>query len=414
MKKKRLIILSVIILVVVILGVFSFFVYQEKLTQEKEVLKQEKEKKRIAAIKSHYASEVTVTKNCNIYQKNAGKYEKMGRISKGEKLSLAEEIDFKNSYFLVKAYNFFIPSSCVLKSDEEKPADTRYQRYVPFPLKVKTKDKVSLYRGDKKVYDLFSQIEGQVIKKDVDSYFIEYFGELFKIMKSDILEEVEIEEETPFAKDIPVTAYHFIYKEDDYGCTGVICHPDSQIRSHFEYLKENEFFTITTAEMEDFLDGNIQLPEKSILVTIDDGDRAENIIPLLEEYGINATLFLITAWYSPSNYQSPYLELASHTNELHEPGRCPGGQGSALKCVDKETIVADLKQSRAVLNDTFAFCYPLYEYNDHAVDAVREAGFHLGFVGGQRKATMKSKKLSIPRITIFRSTTIDEYIEIVN
>ncbi len=413
MKKKKWIILFVVIFIILLLvGIFSFFFYQNRQEEKRKlasIQRKKMEMAKIEEIKSHYSSFVTVEKDCNIYSKTRKEYSKIGKVYRGEILKLAEVDDFSVPYFLVKDYNFYIPSSCVLKSDKEPVIDTRYQRYIPFPLKVKTKDKVSLYRGDKKVYDLFSQVEGQVIKKDTNSYFIEYFGELFKIMKSDILEEVEIEEKMPFTKDIPVTAYHFIYKEDDYGCSGIICHPVSQIRSQFAYLKENHYFTITLQEMEEFLDEKIRLPQKSILVTIDDGDRAENVIPLLEEYQIHATLFLITAWYFKENYQSPYLELASHTHELHEAGKCAGGQGSALKCLEKSKIVEDLKQSREALDQTLAFCYPLYEYNDHAVSAVEEAGFHLGFIGGQKKASIHSPKLLIPRITIHRTTTLQEY-----
>lgn len=414
MKKKRWIILSLVILVLIILGIFSFFIYQNELAKRVEEQKKMEIERRMKKIQSHYSAVVSVSKDCDIYQKDHKRYKKVGRITKGEILSLVKPSSFSKPYFLVENYAFYIPFSCVMKTEEKKQVDTRYQHYIPFSKKIKTKDKVSLYREDQKVYELFHPIEGQVIKQDDDSYSIAYFGELFKVFKDDILEEVELDESIAVATDVPVTAYHFIYKEDDYGCTGIICHPISQIRSHFAYLKENQFFTITTKEMEEFLDGNIQLPTRSILVTIDDGDRASNIIPLLEEYEVNATLFLITAWYDPSNYQSPYLELASHTHELHEPGRCPLGQGSALKCLDKEKIVTDLKQSRSILNNTFAFCYPLYEYNDHAINAVKEAGFHLGFIGGQRRATLKSDKLLIPRITIFRNTTMDEYIEIVN
>lgn len=411
MKKKRWIILVVILCILG--GCLSFFVYQNQLKERRMIEKKEREIEKREKIKSHYGSHV-VTTGCDIYSKKGKDYEKIGHVSKGEKLTLAPVTDFSKPYFLVQDFNFYIPYSCVSKSNEERVVDTRYQRYIPFAEKIKTTSDVGLYRNGSLVYKMSSLPELSVIKKSDASYYVEYFKELFEIKKEDVLEVLKTEDASSFATEVPVTAYHFIYPEGDTSCTGVICHPVSQIRSHFEYLNEHDYFTITTSEMEAFLDGNLHLPEKSILITIDDGDRAENIIPLLEEFKINATLFLITAWYFPENYRSSYLELASHTHELHEPGKCSGGQGSALKCLEKEKIVADLKQSRAVLNDTLAFCYPLYEYNDHAVSAVKEAGFHLGFIGGMRKAKANSPKLLIPRITIHRSTTLDEYIQFIN
>ena len=71
-----------------------------------------------------------------------------------------------------------------------------------------------------------------------------------------------------------------------------------------------------------YLEGKVRLPKKSILITIDDGARAWNFIPILEEYKINATLFLISGWYETARFKSDYLELASHTHLLHTPGVC--------------------------------------------------------------------------------------------
>lgn len=410
--KKRLFIGSIVFCVILLLGwsVFSFVLNKE--VKKEEEREREKEK-RIATIQSHYAPFVQVQKKCGVYQKDGDQYRKIGKVEAGEILSLEERKDSSSSYFSIQNRDLYIPYSCVKKTEREKEKNMRYKNYVPFPEKVKTKSGASFYQDHRKVYELFDSVEFPVIKKDNDSYYVEYWDELFQIKKEDIslVSEGEV---LPFAKEVPVTAYHFIYPDGDYSCGGIICHSTSQIRSHFEYLKENHFFTITTSEMEEFLDQKIQLPEKSILITIDDGDRAENIIPLLEEFQVNATLFLITAWYFPENYSSSYLELASHTHELHEPGKCAGGQGSALKCLEKSKIVEDLKLSRSVLNGTRAFCYPLYEYNDHAVDAVLQAGFSLGFIGGQRKASIHSPKLLIPRITLFHDTTIEEYIKIVS
>ena len=88
--------------------------------------------------------------------------------------------------------------------------------------------------------------------------------------------------------------------------------------------------------MEYFINGKINLGKNSILITIDDGARATNFLPVLHEYKINATLFLISSWYKTSDFNSNYLELASHTNNLHTPGVCSGGQGSPLKCMNKD------------------------------------------------------------------------------
>ena len=48
----------------------------------------------------------------------------------------------------------------------------------------------------------------------------------------------------------------------------------------------------TESEVEDFIDGKIQLPSKSVVLTVDDGDDSffELAIPLLQKYNVNATI----------------------------------------------------------------------------------------------------------------------------
>ena len=163
--------------------------------------------------------------------------------------------------------------------------------------------------------------------------------------------------------------------------------------------------------MEWFIDKKIRLPEKTILVTIDDGARAEKFIPFLEKYKINATLFLVTSWYSKDKFKSPYLEIASHSDNLHEGGKCPGDQGSPLKCVDKNILLKDLKTSREKLDNTEAFCYPFFEFNDYSESVLKEAGFKSAYIGTMKKAKQGINKYRIPRITIFNDTSLDDYIK---
>ena len=81
------------------------------------------------------------------------------------------------------------------------------------------------------------------------------------------------------------------------------------------------------------------------------------------------------------------MELASHTHNLHTPIVCSGGQGSPLKCQNKEILLSDLKTSREVLDGTKAFCFPFYEFNNYAISVIEEAGFEMAFFGGSKKVT---------------------------
>ena len=109
-------------------------------------------------------------------------------------------------------------------------------------------------------------------------------------------------------------------------------------------------------------------------------------------------------------FASPYLELASHTHNLHTVGVCPGGQGSEIRCLGEEEIQEDLKLSRETLENTTAFCYPFYEYNDYAIAQVKKAGFTIGFIGGSSNVTTSTNPYLIPRYPI-QSTTGISFLE---
>ena len=85
-----------------------------------------------------------------------------------------------------------------------------------------------------------------------------------------------------------------------------------------------------------------------------------------------------------------------------------------MKCLDNTKLLEDLKVSRETLNGTKAFCFPFYEFNDYAINVLKEAGFELAFIGGQRKATKGINKFKIPRITMHRNTTLKEYINYID
>lgn len=409
MKKVKWIVFTIIV-IVIIGGISSFFLYYMNYKKEEKIRLERKEI--VEKIKEHFALQVEVKNNTNLYSKEDGKYKIIGKISAGEILNLKEEkITYKTKYFYIPQLDLYISYKDVSKSDTVVSKDQRYKNYVLFNENIVTKDNVSLYRGDKLVYTLNDSISKPIIMKEDNGYYIEYYDEMLFVSKDDVEKVEEVSNSTAdVASEVPVTAYHFIYLEGDTSCNEMICHPESQIKEQFQYLKDNQYFTMTTTELRLFLEGKIRVPKKSILVTIDDGARAEKFIPLLEEYQVNATLFLISSWYPKEKFASSYMEIASHTHDLHKPGVCPGGQGSPLKCLDKDKLLADLRTSRETLDGTEAFCFPFYEFNDYGINAVKEAGFKMAFIGGMKKAAPGVDLYKIPRISMNSSTTLAQYI----
>lgn len=390
-------------------GIFVYSSYQKEQERIEEKEEQTALKKQIS---EHFDSTVEVINDGDLYKKNGNKYEKVGVISKGEVVSLEDmEITYKTKYFYIPVLDSYIEYKNVKKGGTLLSTDTRYKEYIAFNENVVTKDMVHLYRGDKLVYTLNFSIDKPIIMKEDNGYYIEVYNELLFVPVEDVEKTYELQNSTvEVASEVPVTVYHFIYLEGDTSCNEMICHHENQIREHFKYLTDNNYFTMTTTELRLFLEGKIRVPKNSILITIDDGARAEKFIPLLEEFKVNATLFLISSWYPKEKFSSNYMEIASHTYDLHKPGVCSGGQGSPLKCLNKEELINDLKKSREVLDGTEAFCFPFYEFNDYGINAVKEAGFKIAFIGGQRKAKPGVDLYKVPRIAMNHNTTLNQYI----
>lgn len=221
---------------------------------------------------------------------------------------------------------------------------------------------------------------------------------------------------------VAVLNYHFFYDpEKGEGCNESICEKVSDFRAQLDYLKENNFKTLTMKEFRDFMYGKRAIPEKSVLITIDDGamgtgkQNGNKLIPILEEYKMHATLFLITGWWDIENYRSPYLDVESHTNEMHKENVCRGvTRGAKMLCLNSDEVLKDLQKSISITKSKQAFCFPFYAYDAKAIEAVKKAGFELAFIGGQRKATRNTNKYLIPRYVILKEATLEDFKKYVN
>lgn len=123
---------------------------------------------------------------------------------------------------------------------------------------------------------------------------------------------------------IPVLMYHFFY-DSSAGQKGIDNNylEISKFEEHLKYLKENEFFFPTFAELADFIDDKIDLPKKSIILTIDDGNITffALAVPIIEKYEIPVTSFVITSKCDSNTiaqYQSDYVHFESHSYDLHQ------------------------------------------------------------------------------------------------
>lgn len=372
-------------------------------------------------IKNHYNQYVITNKEAKMYELKDNNYKEVGLISKNIELELLDiTIDENTKYFQINSneLNYYIYYEDVDVINNITAVNNRYKNYIVFNKSIITNDVINFYdENNNLVYKLNKPYTFPIIIMDNDKYGVEFNNRLLYI-KSEDVKEVIYSNNTDLGNSsgVGVLNYHAFYDESNAeekaNCTTEICHSKEQFKTHLEYLKENNILTITTNELEMYIDGKLQLP-KSVLITIDDGPKTEVAINLLEEYKMYATIFLVTSWFNTNEYtQSQYIELHSHTHNMHDGGKCPGGQGGAIKCLPKEEILSDLRASRDALNGSTVFCYPFYEYNDYAINLVKEAGFTMAFIGESNNSDnlvhVGSNKFKLRRFVIVTYTTMDD------
>lgn len=212
---------------------------------------------------------------------------------------------------------------------------------------------------------------------------------------------------------VPVLNYHFFYNEGSFNtCGQSICISDKLFKEHLDYMIDNNYYILRMSEYIDFLYGRISIPEKSVLLTVDDGAMgSHDILPkILDEYKVPVTLFLISGWWELEKYQtSKYLEIYSHGHDLHHRDYCNKNDcGVKTFLLSKEELLNDLNASSERLGTKKAFCYPFYASNSAVRKTVEEAGFQVAFGGGNIVSTMNSDKYNLPRFVIYNDTSVDK------
>lgn len=415
---KKIILVVGCLLIFTPLAIFGYIKFEEK----KNIENRKKENNKIVkVIKSYYSDYVITTKETKLYKKEKNKFVEYGKIGKNVKVKLVKEkISLSTKYFLIDGLNLYIDYSSLKKTNEFSKSD-RYKNYIPFNKSIKTNGKTAFYDSNKKlVYELNESVDLPIIVSDNDYSGVEYNNSLFYIKNSDG-QIYDNENSTLKTKEkIRVLTYHFIYDPETESCNEAICFTLSKFEEHAKYLRENEYFTMKLDELEMYLDGKIQIPEKSIVLTIDDGTLFNlKALDILEKYKVNLTMFVVTGWVGVDNLKSDYLDLESHTDNMHNQYECPGhgSQGGGILCLPEDKVLNDLKTSQDKLGGSIYFAYPFFDFNDRAIELLKKVGFHMAFIGQYDSDGYsfpnKTDKFKVRRKTIFNDLTQDEFIEFI-
>ena len=353
-----------------------------------------------------------------MYKKEKDKYVKKGEINKNVRLTLSDSNNSKSKYYLIDGLDYYVYYKDI-KSTLEFSIDGRYKNYIAFNKNIKTKNPTVIYdENDNYIYSIDESFDFKVLVIENDKYGVEFNNQLVYIY-NDSVENVYDQNNGESNKDkIRTLNYHFIYNPQKKECNEDICHTLEQFESELKYLNENNYFTMKLNELEMYLDGKINIPEKSIVLTIDDGTVFDlEAISLLEKYKVNLTMFVITSFVGNiGDLKSDYLDLESHTHNMHNQYECPGYgmQGGGILCLPEEQVLNDLKTSQDILGGSKYFAYPFFDFNNRAIELLKDAGFKLAFIGQYDTEGYSYKEKTdhykLRRMGIFSNTDLNEFI----
>lgn len=415
MKNKR--VITIIILLITVLIILGIIFTTNKIDKDKKIREKEAIEEKLNNIKSHYSDTVITNKETKLYKKENDDYIEFGNISKEISLNLDKEnITLNTKYFHIVDMDLYINYNDVTPT-HKKENNNRYENYIYFNKNIITKEKTSFYDvNNNYLFTLNQSFDFKVLVSDNERYGVVYNNELLYVKTEDVANIYDNDNGQSNKNKIRTLTYHFIYNPETTQCTESICFTLSQFESHLKYIRENDYFTLKLDELEMYLDGKINIPEKSIVLTIDDGTTLDQgALTLLEKYSVNATLFVITAWVDPSAYKSKYLDLESHTDNMHNQYECKGYgmQGGGILCLPDEKVLEDLKTSQDKLGGSKYFAYPFFDFNDRAISLLKQSGFKLAFIGQYDtdgySYPKKTDKYKVRRTTIFSDVNMEEF-----
>lgn len=258
---------------------------------------------------------------------------------------------------------------------------------------------------------------GHVDTSKVGNYQVTYqvTQDDLTVQKTRTVHVVASQEWKDNTKGIPVLMYHYVYTKDDVPeKLNVNYILNTDLEEQLKYLTENHYYYPSYQELEAYVKGKISLPEKSVILTFDDGQKGflKYGIPLLEKYQVPATSFVIgtkDGAKKVKNYASEYISFQSHSYDMHKGGGSIG-HGGIISALSHQQILDDLKKSYHMAQNSEAFAYPYGDVTDTAKAAVRESDTLCAFTTRYGKVKKGADLSYLPRVRVLGDSSLQGYI----
>jgi peptidoglycan/xylan/chitin deacetylase (PgdA/CDA1 family) len=261
-------------------------------------------------------------------------------------------------------------------------------------------------------------------------------------------------EQEKISANIPVLVYHHLDPEAD-GSNAMVVTPET-FEAQIKALSEAGYTGITIQQMLDYVNTGEPLPEKPVLITLDDGylSNYEYAFPILQKYNMKATIFVIgssvghTMYYKDTQYtltphfdlqqmkemsDSGLISIQSHTYDMHQTEQYESGESpireSMLKIPDEsedeyiQAMTDDMLLEKELLQTATgrvvnALAYPKGYFDELTATVVSQLGIDVTFTTESGCSTiikgMPQSLYGLPRLAVYDSTTPEQLLEMVS
>ncbi len=182
------------------------------------------------------------------------------------------------------------------------------------------------------------------------------------------------------ANTIPILMYHDLGFVDSPWCI-----PPEQFEAQMAFLHAEGYKAISLTELQEALTKNRPLPQKSVIITFDDGRKGiyAHAWPILQKYGFTATIYIVPSWVEGQNIPaeesySPFLTWAE-LRELAAAGLEIGSHSSSHKNLshlnteelEKEFSDAEAAITKKLQRKVKHLAYPYGIYSEEVLSAAR-------------------------------------------